>query len=683
MSVETYIIYVKTYINTIICLVTYMEVLDFKYFDISNTIEADYCNYPDGWSAIYKYPAIVSYVERYNTVNNSMVKPLVNIIGGCDLFKSKLEGLASCYTTLAGRNFDIVVSACVPDSIDSLLEQVKIGGYIIVGFDISEDNTNVIQQLEKQVLTKIGCVPPDKIILNGYTSAIKNFSCPDVNCCLLVIKKCEPISVILDIREIEHLAKLVKLVEGQTVKPVELCVLNRSDKPANVTTPLNTIIYNTNNRNCSWDKFFIGFDRCVKYIAVIDGNNCILDNNWLEQCLHHMKNRKAVYGSTGYKFSHDGFTNHERLPDNSITEVDFVCDTWFLKRKWLRHFVEELPSVKPVGDGCQGCHLSYTVRKYGRIPTYTVGQTCGTGLDSSTLMECYKYWVCKLGYNPISYKQFLKPEYVGPFRYKWHLIYRMLKSTNNFGFIRFGDGELALMVGRTVGQHTQADLVDKWTWISKNDGGISQLGKDLLEICGKNKRVDYSNMYYAYATSDNLDQCIAIHNLLKPVVHSTRNIFYANQFINTNYRLTEEYLHNDLIKNGLGHRSVIVVCNEQCRTKIERECSWINLAIYYPDDIVNWWEGNHTEHKQKMGELARRYTNALFAFCVGPLSKVLIDTMFKVNPNNKYIDFGSTFDLLLKGVETRGYQIKGNYYYEHDDKILRVDRTRINEITIV
>ena len=59
-----------------------------------------------------------------------------------------------------------------------------------------------------------------------------------------------------------------------------------------------------------------------------------------------------------------------------------------------------------------------------------------------------------------------------------------------------------------------------------------------------------------------------------------------------------------------------------------------------------------------MKEFGKKYTNTLFLISAGPLSEVFIHKLYLSNPNNIYIDVGSSIDMFTKNIYTREYQFK-------------------------
>ena len=52
-------------------------------------------------------------------------------------------------------------------------------------------------------------------------------------------------------------------------------------------------------------------------------------------------------------------------------------------------------------------------------------------------------------------------------------------------------------------------------------------------------------------------------------------------------------------------------------------------------------------------------------FCAGPLSKIIIPKCMMINPNNMYLDVGSTLDVFLKGTQYQRSYVNIHCPYNH------------------
>jgi hypothetical protein len=670
-----------------------MEVIEFKLLDSSYSHNNKYVKYAEydkynkatRWSTPYEYSAILSYINKYMNTNSTIYTANMNELFIADLTKNSNNTYNSIDSL---KLFDFIIEwDFTMSTFKESMNKVSTGGYFIGVFNYNSFN---IREFSHYLSTKLKYPSSNNNLLVGL--AYNDL------CGILVVKKHPTISVVLDSylkSSDDNLIDQIKSMEKQTIKPAELFIFTNNIDVKNIKSSIPITVFNSTDNRVSeqFSKFYAAFNCVSKYVAFFD-NNTIPNKRWFENCLNSMAIKKGLYGAMGYKFTYNGYEDYETVGyvtgNDLIEEVDIIDKSYFLKKSWLKYFVNDLYLINELGPSYNpNVHMSHTLKKYGNILSYVpphpmnrnkqtielYGNTFNTfntyNVNNLSQLEYnYKLWVYTFFNKLVKFKDIYDdPNIIGPFKYSWAKLYNKLRSNENFCFIRIVDGEMALMLGNTIGSESQAGMVDKWTWIN-NNGVISQVGKDLLDIC-KNK--PDPNIYYAYATTDCVDMFNTLHLMLKPALYSIKNIFYANQFINSNYKLTDEFIFRDLLNGVLGN--VVIICNEGCKDKLENDIAWKNIVkdtMYFPNDIVTWWETNYLEYRGRAANLAKKYNNTLYIFCVGPLSKVLINIMWKSNCNNKYVDFGSAFDLVLKDVFTRGYQIPGNFYYNHSDQAMRV-----------
>jgi hypothetical protein len=235
------------------------------------------------------------------------------------------------------------------------------------------------------------------------------------------------------------------------------------------------------------------------------------------------------------------------------------------------------------------------------------------------------------------------------------------KNATGVAFIRFGDGEILLMLGQKV------VTIDAWVW----PGGNSRIGDDLRSalMYPKYQSNAYSPFYIGiYDTS----KIYPFHELLTVIKQHPKYLTYANLFVNSNY-LATKLLYQSIIQDE-PQKIVLIIGNQttpQKRLELEK---WASDIIQFPTDGVKLWENNDFRGQAiaKIVTLAKRYRNHLFAFSIGPLTKALIYFAWLENPYNRYIDFGSALDELTKSQVTREYQ-KNAYYYHDSTYILHFD----------
>lgn len=195
------------------------------------------------------------------------------------------------------------------------------------------------------------------------------------------------------------------------------------------------------------------------------------------------------------------------------------------------------------------------------------------------------------------------------------MIYELIKKRDPFAFVRYCDGELALIEGKPIGPGTQATDIDNWT----APNYITELGEALRE----GLKCEDPNYYYG------IPQHEPMYSKYRKFIANT-NILDTDIFINDNWDKFCEFDWGEYI----------LVANE-------------NGDIESPSDCVNTW-------KTLLHRLVPYldHTNTLFLFSAGPMSCVAIDWMWRQNPNNMYVDVGSAIDYKTKNRVTRPFMRK-------------------------
>lgn len=215
-----------------------------------------------------------------------------------------------------------------------------------------------------------------------------------------------------------------------------------------------------------------------------------------------------------------------------------------------------------------------------------------------------------------------------------------IKNNENFTFARYADGEKLILENSVVSNDTQAFKVDKWSF-NKNQ----LFFEDLLSTCHHKEE----NYYHAISC-----KCCDPNGLIfYRKLFNNHNITFSNLFINGNY--------DDFIKfvNNL-NREVVLIANKNC---LFAEYPF-NVLEKFPieNDCVNWYEKNKDNILKEIKLVSNRYKNTLFFISAGPLSEILIHNLYINNPDNCYVDVGSSLDRYTHKKITRPYQLDGNRY---------------------
>jgi len=249
------------------------------------------------------------------------------------------------------------------------------------------------------------------------------------------INKSIKISVVLNAyKRLQHLDEQINAVINQTIKPSEIIIWNNSEKELDININLYSvpIIIFTSSKNLGvWARFFAAFNCNGEYIAVFD-DDTIPGNQWFENCLNCMSIKEGLYGTSGSRFSNQGYLAGSQREgwlngNDNIEEVDIIGHAWFFKREWLKYYVNDLPDTEQFKLMGEDLHLSYTFKKYGGIRSYIAkhprnnlslyGSIKGWqyGTESVALSSlpgayvrfeiAYQHWVNKLGHSLVNYEK--------------------------------------------------------------------------------------------------------------------------------------------------------------------------------------------------------------------------------------------------------------------------------------
>ena len=235
-------------------------------------------------------------------------------------------------------------------------------------------------------------------------------------------------------------------------------------------------------------------------------------------------------------------------------------------------------------------------------------------------------------------------------------IWKKIANNENISILRYGDGERAIMTGKSV--------IAQEGWRSPNY--IGKLGNDLL----KTLTLKGKNLYHGISCP-----CCdrAAFFWYKTRIHN-QNITFANLFINTNYiKFRQEF---EKIT-----RKVIFIGNKNAEGKRIGNLNIIK-SYYVPDDCFDFWDKEGESLLENIKKDYGNLNNLLYVISAGPLSEVIIAELYKNNPNNSYIDFGSALDEYIHGIKTRPYMFKNTKFAQSDCTMSEEERKEYN-ITVV
>lgn len=231
-------------------------------------------------------------------------------------------------------------------------------------------------------------------------------------------------------------------------------------------------------------------------------------------------------------------------------------------------------------------------------------------------------------------------------------VWNKFKKQENFVLLRYGDGERAIMCGRKV--------VAQEGWQSTDY--ISRLGEALLSTLN----LDNEKVFYGISCP-----CCDVSAYLWYMTRiRSKNITFSNFWANANYKKFKE-------KFPTLERDAILIANYRAKN---RKIGSLNILRHYEvsDDCVGFWE---TDAKQMIDQIKKDFghrNDLLYVVAAGPMSEPIIVDLYKNNPNNCYIDFGSAIDTFVHNKQTRPYMDKMNDYakrvcWMYDPKVANFD----------
>lgn len=217
---------------------------------------------------------------------------------------------------------------------------------------------------------------------------------------------------------------------------------------------------------------------------------------------------------------------------------------------------------------------------------------------------------------------------------------KKIRNQENFTLMRYGDGEYALMEGR------QISAQEGW----KSPEEITQLGMALRDSLLLN---DPSVWYGISCPCCDREAYYWYRSHI-----SSGNLTFANIFVNKNYLPFKELFFT--IK-----RKTILIANYRAKGK---QIGNLDIIKHYeiPDGCVEFWENGAADLIEQIKKDYGAEKNLLYAVSAGPLSEPIIAALFRNNPDNCYIDFGSSLDGFYRQSVTRPYMIPGTVYAERD-----------------
>ena len=241
---------------------------------------------------------------------------------------------------------------------------------------------------------------------------------------------------------------------------------------------------------------------------------------------------------------------------------------------------------------------------------------------------------------------------------EYNTYWSKLEQGDNFVFLRSCDGEYALISGNKYRAPENWDAPQTKTSLGK---AIS----DSLHLKGNNVFQGiacpccFPQSYFWYVTT----------------ISDPRKISFSNLWVNINYRrFLEDFKQL--------RRNAVVIANFRAENK---PIGNLNILKYYTvsDDCVNFWD------KESEALIARiindfgHTDNLLYVVSAGPMSNPIIAALYRNNPNNCYIDFGSSIAPYYQENFSRPYMQKNSLFANKNCWMPNLKNVPFPEVTVI
>jgi hypothetical protein len=220
------------------------------------------------------------------------------------------------------------------------------------------------------------------------------------------------------------------------------------------------------------------------------------------------------------------------------------------------------------------------------------------------------------------------------------ILYETIKAKENISFSKFCDGEWAVLLNKKIN--------NKEFWFDPDNQKDQFKRKALMDS------FRYKNDRYFVGIT-----CVKVfglhtHKSMKQLCgQSEDHLTWADIWVNSNY---PSYVKN--VVPLFNERPVVIFCNENGK---------IGNLPFNPKMVFplkhNAWEYNWNLIEEAKSFLSTGIKDHIFLFCCGPFGNILCHQLTEYEPNNTYLDIGSTLNPYLQsaGFE-RDYYMGNNFF---------------------
>lgn len=457
------------------------------------------------------------------------------------------------------------------------------------------------------------------------------------------------ITAIINVFRRPHILKeQIQSIMDQTVKPKEIFIWNNGNKEVNLEEYKKNSyfkVFDNNYNSGVWSRFIIGFLAETEYVCVFD-DDTIPGKKWFENCIDCMNKKEALYGTIGVIFNDSDKYEHGKRygwanPIEKAMPVDIVGHSWFFKRDWLSYLTRDKLENNTYFSVGEDMYFSHVLHKYASISTYVPPHPINDlEMFGSNPNTGYKYG-CD-GNTGSNIKSSFHDAYNGIQSSGFTNLVKRLNATSitdfdmflkkmtnmePFALIRPADGEYQVLMNYTLTN------IDSWTFLK---GGKLKTDLDnAINMASKN------NCYVGIPC-----ECCSLEMgrwYVNTYKMDPKYLTFANIFVNNNWKKWIGYILNNRIQfTFIGPNKLPAnFCVEK----------YVNIPLY----LVNSWDKDGDNFINMILKEIENYKNKIVMFAGGPVSKIAISKCWEKNPNNIYLDVGSSLDYFMKGSSNRVY----------------------------
>jgi hypothetical protein len=220
----------------------------------------------------------------------------------------------------------------------------------------------------------------------------------------------------------------------------------------------------------------------------------------------------------------------------------------------------------------------------------------------------------------------------------------MIADSNSLALARYADGEASILKNITVG--------NKDGWLYKKD-------KNLIFRRDLRRSLLCTDKNYLYGISctccDEPNHKFLLESLKAP----KESLTFSNIWVNANFTRFNELFIQTLKKTG---KQIILCSGAKARVNELNNILPIADFIPIPGNCIVYWEKYREQIRGLLDLKATQHQGAIFLVAVGPFSEIVIHEMWLANPQNIYLDIGSTLDPMLFRRNSRSYHTAGHLF---------------------